>query len=313
MTSVAMHVSVNGQGHELDVEPRLLLVHLLRDQLGLTGTHVGCDTTNCGACTVHLDGEAVKSCTVFAVQADGARSRRSRAWPTATTAPAAGGVLEQARPAVRLLHPGHDHGRGRPAAAQSATRPSRRSATASRATSAAAPATTTSCARCRRPPRSTMQAAPRRRLPARPAARRRRSWRERGWGHEHDRAVTRRGQRTRRALAAPQGGPAADHRPRHLRRRHRRCRACCGRRFVRSPEAHARIVSIDTVGRARARGRGAPCSPARTWRACRRRCRWPGCRPGSRSTPPSTGRWPRTRSTTSATRWRWSIGDDRYA
>ena len=54
------------------MEPRLLLVHLLRDKLGLTGTHVGCDTSNCGACTVHLDGQAVKSCTVLAVQADGA-------------------------------------------------------------------------------------------------------------------------------------------------------------------------------------------------------------------------------------------------
>nr|WP_246345819.1 (2Fe-2S)-binding protein [Conexibacter arvalis] len=65
-------MSVNGRAHELEVEPRLLLVHLLRDQLGLTGTHVGCDTSNCGACTVHLDGEAVKSCTVLAVQADAA-------------------------------------------------------------------------------------------------------------------------------------------------------------------------------------------------------------------------------------------------
>jgi carbon-monoxide dehydrogenase small subunit len=53
------------------VEPRLLLVHFLRDTLGLTGTHIGCDTSNCGACTVHLDGDAVKSCTVLAVQADG--------------------------------------------------------------------------------------------------------------------------------------------------------------------------------------------------------------------------------------------------
>ncbi len=63
---------VNGEAHELEVEPRLLLVHALRDHLGLTGTHVGCDTSNCGACTVHLDGQAVKSCTVLAVQADGA-------------------------------------------------------------------------------------------------------------------------------------------------------------------------------------------------------------------------------------------------
>ncbi len=71
-TTAHVRVTVNGETHESDVEPRLLLVHYLRDQLGLTGTHVGCDTTNCGACTCHLDGEAVKSCTVLAVQADGA-------------------------------------------------------------------------------------------------------------------------------------------------------------------------------------------------------------------------------------------------
>jgi carbon-monoxide dehydrogenase small subunit len=69
---VVVQMTVNGQRHEEAVEPRLLLVHYLRDRLGLTGTHVGCDTTNCGACTIHLNGEAVKSCTVLAVQADGA-------------------------------------------------------------------------------------------------------------------------------------------------------------------------------------------------------------------------------------------------
>jgi carbon-monoxide dehydrogenase small subunit len=68
---VPVRVRVNGVQHEVEVEPRLLLVHLLRDRLGLTGTHVGCDTSNCGACTIHLDGQAVKSCTVLAVQADG--------------------------------------------------------------------------------------------------------------------------------------------------------------------------------------------------------------------------------------------------
>jgi aerobic carbon-monoxide dehydrogenase small subunit len=71
MPAVPVRVTVNGEAREVEVEPRLLLVHLLRDKLGLTGTHVGCDTSNCGACTVHLDGEAVKSCTVLAVQADG--------------------------------------------------------------------------------------------------------------------------------------------------------------------------------------------------------------------------------------------------
>src|SRR4051794_8125809 len=69
MARVSM--TVNGVRYDQDVEPRLLLVHFLRDTLGLTGTHIGCDTSNCGACTVHLDGDAVKSCTVLAVQADG--------------------------------------------------------------------------------------------------------------------------------------------------------------------------------------------------------------------------------------------------
>ena len=71
-TTVSLQASVNGETREAEVDPRLLLVHWLRDALGLTGTHVGCDTTNCGACTVHLNGEAVKSCTVLAVQAEGA-------------------------------------------------------------------------------------------------------------------------------------------------------------------------------------------------------------------------------------------------
>ena len=66
-------VTINGTKHEHEVEPRLLLVQYIRDVVGLTGTHVGCDTSNCGACTVELDGHSVKSCTVFAVQADGAQ------------------------------------------------------------------------------------------------------------------------------------------------------------------------------------------------------------------------------------------------
>ncbi len=70
-STVKVRLNVNGVDHDLEVEPRLLLVHALRDRLGLTGTHVGCDTSNCGACTVHLDGEAVKSCTILAVQVDG--------------------------------------------------------------------------------------------------------------------------------------------------------------------------------------------------------------------------------------------------
>jgi carbon-monoxide dehydrogenase small subunit len=71
-SDLKIHVTVNGTDHESDVEPRTLLVHYVREALGLTGTNVGCDTSSCGACSLHLNGEAVKSCTVLAVQADGA-------------------------------------------------------------------------------------------------------------------------------------------------------------------------------------------------------------------------------------------------
>ncbi|HEV3063911.1 MAG TPA: (2Fe-2S)-binding protein [Chthoniobacterales bacterium] len=74
-TKKSVRTKVNGRDHEAEVEPRLLLVHFIREVLALTGTHVGCDTTNCGACTVLLDGRPVKSCTVFAVQADGREIR----------------------------------------------------------------------------------------------------------------------------------------------------------------------------------------------------------------------------------------------
>jgi carbon-monoxide dehydrogenase small subunit len=66
-------VTVNGSTHTHEVEPRLLLVHFIREVLGLTGTHIGCDTSNCGACTIHMNGKSVKSCTLLAVQADGAQ------------------------------------------------------------------------------------------------------------------------------------------------------------------------------------------------------------------------------------------------
>ena len=68
---VKICVTVNGTVHESEVEPRTLLVHYIREVLGLTGTNIGCDTSSCGACSIHLDGESVKSCTLLAVQADG--------------------------------------------------------------------------------------------------------------------------------------------------------------------------------------------------------------------------------------------------
>ncbi len=75
MSTHHIHVTINGKVHEADVESRLLLVYLLRENLNMTGTHIGCDTTSCGACTILLNGTPVKSCTVFAVQADEAEIR----------------------------------------------------------------------------------------------------------------------------------------------------------------------------------------------------------------------------------------------
>jgi carbon-monoxide dehydrogenase small subunit len=71
MGSQKISLKVNGMDHEVVVEPRMLLVHCLREVLRLTGTHIGCETSHCGACTVHLDGKAIKSCSLFAVQANG--------------------------------------------------------------------------------------------------------------------------------------------------------------------------------------------------------------------------------------------------
>jgi carbon-monoxide dehydrogenase small subunit len=71
MAKQKIRIKVNGTEMDAEVEPRLLLVHCIRDVFGLTGTHIGCDTSHCGACTVHLDGKPIKSCTLFAVQADG--------------------------------------------------------------------------------------------------------------------------------------------------------------------------------------------------------------------------------------------------
>ena len=92
-----IHVTVNGAAREAEVEPRMLLVDFLRQALGLTGTHVGCDTSQCGACTVHVDGVSVKSCTMFAVQADGAAV-------TTIEGMAANGALHPLQAAFREEH-----------------------------------------------------------------------------------------------------------------------------------------------------------------------------------------------------------------
>jgi aerobic carbon-monoxide dehydrogenase small subunit len=95
MTKIAL--TVNGSRHEADVEPRQLLAYFLRNELALTGTNVGCDTSSCGACTVLLDGESVKSCTVFAVQADGSDV-------TTVEGIAASGELHPVQQAFHELH-----------------------------------------------------------------------------------------------------------------------------------------------------------------------------------------------------------------
>ncbi|MXX37919.1 MAG: (2Fe-2S)-binding protein [Gemmatimonadetes bacterium] len=95
--SVAIKVTVNGQTHEHEVEPRQMLVSYLREELGLTGTHVGCDTSNCGACTAIVDGQAVKVCTMLAAQADGAEI-------TTIEGLAANGTLHPLQEAFRETH-----------------------------------------------------------------------------------------------------------------------------------------------------------------------------------------------------------------
>ena len=149
---VQITLTVDGERHEDDVEPRLLLVHYLRERVGKVGTPVGCDTSNCGACTVHLDGQSVKSCSVLAVQADGSEVTTDRGPRQRRVAPGADVLQGVPRPAVRLLHPGHDHGVDRPAQGERRARARTRSATGSRATSAAAPATRTSSRPCSTPP-----------------------------------------------------------------------------------------------------------------------------------------------------------------
>ena len=106
MSTHHISVTVNGEVREADVEARLLLVHFLRDNLGLTGTHIGCDTSNCGACTVIVDGRSTKSCTMLAASADGRERQDHRGDGRRRRAPPApAGVLGPARPPVRLLHP----------------------------------------------------------------------------------------------------------------------------------------------------------------------------------------------------------------
>ena len=143
-----LHVAleVNGEHREVDVEPRRLLVQVIREDLGLTGTHVGCDTSQCGACTVHVDGRAVKSCTMLAAQADGTdvTTIEGMAGPDGALHPLQNAFWEKHGLQCGFCTPGMIMAAADLLAAQPRSRPRRRSGTPSRATSAAARATTTS-------------------------------------------------------------------------------------------------------------------------------------------------------------------------
>ena len=220
-------LAVNGVRHELDLEPRELLVYVLRERLGLTGTNVGCDTSSCGACTVLVDGESVKSCTVLGVQADGvevttieglADERRA--------APGPAGVPRAPRAPVRLLHAGDGAGGRRASSRRTRSRARTRSGTGSRATSAAAPATRTSSRPCRRGGGGV----------------------GRGRWHHRDRQQHVVGTPVPRK-EDPSSSPA-----RPVRRRHR-LPGMVWMAVVRSPYAHARIKRRRPDGGARGRGR----------------------------------------------------------
>ena len=159
MTTVSL--TVNGKPAAADVESRTLLVQMLREKLGLTGTHVGCDTSQCGACVVHVNGQSVKSCTILAVQAEGANVTTIEGLATdGKLHPMQEAFRENHGAAMRLLHAGHDDERARPREAQPQSRASARCASGSRAISAAAPAITTSSSRSRPAPQRCAAAAP---------------------------------------------------------------------------------------------------------------------------------------------------------
>ena len=133
-------INVNGTDHAVEVEPRRLLVDTIRTDLGLTGTHIGCDTTSCGACTVLVDGTPVKSCTMFAVQANGSSVTTVEGLKQgAELSNGPEGVPHRARPAVRVLHARDDAGLHRAAWRRTPTPPRMRYAGRSRATSVGAP------------------------------------------------------------------------------------------------------------------------------------------------------------------------------
>ena len=147
MSKLHLKMTVNGKAVEALAEPRMLLIHFLREELDLTGPHIGCDTSHCGACTVDLNGKSVKACTLFVGQADGAEITTIEGLSATDGTRCI--VLQESLPrasraAMRLLHAGHDHPGPQAAAGETRRRPKRRSASACPVISAAAPDTRTS-------------------------------------------------------------------------------------------------------------------------------------------------------------------------
>ena len=145
----AVTLTVNGVERTAEVEPRTLLVHFLREHLNLTGTHVGCDTSNCGACTVWLDGDAVKACTILAVQADGGQVTTIEGISaTASCIPCSGPSTSSTACSAATARPGMVMSAIKLLRVESQPDRGARSGSASRATCAAAPAIRTSWPRC---------------------------------------------------------------------------------------------------------------------------------------------------------------------
>ena len=248
MRSVSL--AVNGVRHELDLEPRELLVYVLRERLGLTGTNVGCDTSSCGACTVLLNGESVKSCTLLGVQADGREVTTIEGSPTnGDAAPAPAGLPRAPRAPVRLLHARDGAWRRSASSTRTRTRARTRSGTASRATSAAAPATRTSSRPCGR-----------------------------GGGGRSEMATTESaayvGVAGRAARRTPSSSPA-----RLATSTTSAVPGMVWMAVVRSPYAHARITSVDLERGARGRGRRRRVLRRRPRRRVGGSLPWPGRSP----------------------------------
>ena len=262
-------MTVNGEEVTREVEPRLLLVHFLRDHLGLTGTHWGCDTSNCGVCVVWMDGEPVKSCTVLAAMADGREVRTVEDMERdGELDPVQQGFMQEHGLQCGFCTPGMMM--TRPLAARPQPRPatSRDPGGDLRHRSAAAPATRTSCGPSAGPP-STRPPEVTARTVAEPRA---------GPTGDHRRRARRADQRRRQPDRlrphAAQGGRPLPPRQGQLRRRHRSCRACSTAPSCAAPTPTP-ASSPSTRPPPRPTPRSRPSSPARRWRPWA----WRGCRP----------------------------------